>query len=477
MAFCSRLFETKRGVFVDQVPIGVAAILPDGRMLSNDYGGKWMVGRPGGSTESSTEGSLSDSLAISPSGKRFVTVERGSLIVREIDPLKEVTEIELGEVSPDPTVGFLADERVIAIVPGDCKTTRGRNKGGSRWQKTDCASRSWMVVEDDKLVKLRDAADVESIAFSSGGNRAIVQRPDGTRAVIELPGGNEVVKLPGRAGDAEDDHGFEPMALDRSGERAAYLDDKGVVVVELAGATFTAIARVDEATPRDLVFAPDGKTLYLSTNERVVALREGAPERAIAMPKYEVKPPEGFSAFGVKCASGDEPEETGSDELCRARQHGLGGSGVLFAQGWTMSLPDGHVKAFYNREEFAEVYVTAVDPSEFPEQDAAAWAKSIVASESWAGAEVDPKTSIKMRGARAFEFAEFWRSGCEPSDVYTSVLERDGLLYRVRIKVPSETDQKLVAQLLKTFVDEPFGTGDVGARAFATPPPSPDGPC
>ncbi|NUO50980.1 MAG: hypothetical protein HOV80_19165 [Polyangiaceae bacterium] len=472
VAFCSRLFETKHGAFEVNIPIGVAAILPDGRLLSNDYEGHWKVGTPNGAKKTSTDGSLSSIFAISPDGKRFATFEDDSIVVRELDPLKEVASIDVGEVSPEPIVGFFADERATAIVPGDCKTKRRRNKDGSEWRETKCASRSWMVVEGDKLVKLRDAADIESVAFAAAGNRAIVRRSGGARAVVALPGGETIVELPN---DARDEVG--PFALDRDGARVAYLDERGVVVQAIENKTLRELARVDGAMPSELVLAADGKTLYLADNSRMLVLREGEPERQVAVASYAATPPKGFAPFRAQCPNDGEPPNTGDDDLCRARQRAFGESGSLVDEGRSMLLPEGHLRAFLDKENFIEVYVTAVDAAEYPEKDDKAWAKSIVSASVWSGSEKGVEKTIKMRGSRAFDYAEFWRGGCDPKDIYVSAFERDGLLYRVRIEVPPEHPQKELTPLFKAFVDEPFGSGDVSAHAFVKPPRAPDGPC
>ncbi|NUO50362.1 MAG: hypothetical protein HOV80_16020, partial [Polyangiaceae bacterium] len=475
VAFCTRMFDAKNGTFAGVLPIGVEAFVPGGRVVSNDYAGHWQLGRPDGPAESSVPGSTTQTFALSPGGRLMATVEGNSIVMRTLDPLKEVADIDIGQVWPEPMLGFLADGRAIALVPRKCVTKRGKDKHRS-WTKTECGSKSLMVVEGGKLVELRDASDLLSIAFAAGGTRAVIANRDGERAVIQLPGGETVAKLPSLVTDPED-YEIPPMALDTGGKRVAFVDEGSVVVAALEGSTVKELARMDGADPTGLVFSPDATTLFVGRNDRMIALREGEPERPIAMPRYDVTAPVGFEVFHARCPMDGEPEETGNDDLCRERQRLGADGGGLFIEGTEMMLPEGHVKAFIDRKSYIDVFVTAVDAAEYPEKNDTAWAQSIVKASVWSGSETGVLKTIKMRGSRAFDYAEFWRDGCDPKDIYVSVFERGGLLYRVRIEVPPEHPQKEVTPLIKSFVDEPFGSHDLAAHAFAKPPPAPDGPC
>ena len=75
LAFCGRRFDAQSGAFIDTQSINVGALLAGGRVLSNDYGEQgWTVATRGGKPTSSAAGSYSESLAISPAGKRFIAL-------------------------------------------------------------------------------------------------------------------------------------------------------------------------------------------------------------------------------------------------------------------------------------------------------------------------------------------------------------------------------------------------------------------
>jgi hypothetical protein len=250
-----------------------------------------------------------------------------------------------------------------------------------------------------------------------------------------------------------------------------------VVIFSIAGGSAREVTRVARAEPDALVFAPDGAALYLATRDRVLAWREGATERLIPVPRYEATPPKGFLAARASCKPRGDEAPVVDDDRCRAEQLGLRDGGLLsLGEDHEMMMPEGHVKAFVAKDEFMEVYVTAHDASAYGGLDGKAWAERAIHADPM-GDVYGARDSLRMRGERSFYYSQFRREGCDPVDAYVHVVEREGLLYFVRIEVPPDYPQKKLAPLFRAFVDEPFGSDAKEARALEKPPGKPEGPC
>jgi hypothetical protein len=419
-----------------------------------------------GNIRGSVPGIHTEQVVISPHGDRFVSVEREEVVVRAFDPLREIARAKIERSDRPLSIGFLSDGPAVVFSGSDCKVGAGN-------QQSSCAKHQINAIESSGLVPLRDMSNVHAIAFAQGGNRALMVDTVGRRSLIDLPSGTEVMKF-------ESVRSMESpvsMAIDENGSHVMIGDDD-IVVYALRPKEVHQVARLKGATAEQAVFGPEGRSLYLSGTPGVVVLREGVGERDQPIPRYDATPPAGFRQVPVACAVSEGDNSKMTDELCRSRQAQLGVIGTLnYSGGGSRVLPDGHVRSFTKGNGEFEVFVTATDPAEFPNPDDVAWSKQIVASDTWGQAEPGVKDSIRFNGKRAFEYAEFWRHGCDPRDIHVRVIERDGFLYKVRLEVPPGTPQKQLVPLFEAFFNKPFEGPSKVAHAFQKPPKMFPGPC
>ena len=130
----------------------------------------------------------------------------------------------------------------------------------------------------------------------------------------------------------------------------------------------------------------------------------------------------------------------------------------------------------------AEVIITASEADDLGKSEAPVeqWTARVLARASESGEpaseHVRSLRAWQTPDGRAFEFALFYRGGCDPFDRYVRYAERGKYLYRIEITVPAGAGQREIEPLLETFFDRTTGP-PAKPRIFAAAPNVSDGPC
>lgn len=443
-SFCQARFDVAHGTYLGATNLGLALVLADGRSLRNDFQSDGPVLGPpldGGTRDVVLPGAELVQAAVSPDGSQVVTLEGGepaAIAVRSMPSLAAEQRVAADAL----LVAFTRDRRAIALATSGSETGVFEVTGG-------------------RLVSLGPRFEgVADMAVSARGDRAALTRTDGTREIVTLPGGDRVASLPPVDPQQLD---ASALALDPTGEVVAYAEPDGLFIAEVADGKAVVVHR-DPALPRssktrlDLVFAPDSTTLFARSYGWVVAFRhnEFVPPRPA--PAYAIDLPRGFRDASIR----DDGEYSFSD----------------FARDERVA-PVGLIRAVRSADETIDVVAAALDPGEFPDSARASiedWARLVMDRYDGDGAAIASVKTWSDALGRNLEYVRYQRDGCDPSDQYVRMSERDGNLYRIVVEVPPGLAPKRVAPHLHAFFDVPFGEPK-DRRTVATAPQWDGSPC
>jgi len=455
---CSQHYSAD-GLFLGRVEIGAFALLGSDRLLRGSYSGRGLVLGPLDSEDGAvaTERGFIERAVVNATSTRVVTVVReapgsATVEVRELPSLKRVDSAAVhlhGVVS----VGLLADGSAMVASDDGC-VIFDKQCGRDKCASTTCTGRSVKRLSGGALMPMGAFDGVESFTTSADGTKAVVNRAGGARTLVSLPGGTVELALPNANGSAV-------VGLDRSASRIAFQDGGDLVVGALEFGSLKELHREPSATEsEDLVFSPDGRTLYAGNARRVVVLRENEPAHRPLTAEYEPKLPADFQPSRIEVEEGIKLER-------------------VIANGEMVSetaLSPSTIARYRSHE--VEVNVEADDPRELGRAtgDLARWTERALNRDALTRDHVSSLRAWQGASGRSLEYAHFIREGCDPQDVYVRLEERAGTLYVVRVSVPPGWSKQKVAPILEAFFDGPLGRPEE-KRVFAKAPSPMTGPC
>jgi hypothetical protein len=373
---------------------------------------------PAARSQSSLSFGDSRIVAVSPDHTRVVSLEEGTVFVRELPSLREIERTSLGsEHNPDAALGFLSDGRPIALVTTNCAMENCIGPGGKKLhgcRRTLCADPVLMVIDHGAAIPLAPSLDnLVRAAFTPTGDLALVVRKGGAVAVVALPSGQEIATVPWPA-DAD----TSALALSPAGDRAALAANGAVTVFARSGSAFTPVFTARRRFTRSLTFSADGRTLF--TGDDLTAYREGATPRVLLDPVLAVTPP----------------------------------------PGWVLMAPGGAVARYRDAKHSANVMVSATDADEYdPTGDAESWARRVAS-------RIEPYTSfddtadgptLLAWGAPGARAAYIRYSDDSGGRHHVRIQERDERLWVVSLETLPGLSAKRLAAWRRAFMDAPFG--------------------
>ena len=443
---CGARFSVDRGRSLGPAPLGVIALLGEGRALVLDYAEVGLAVVDGDAQKLARVAGAIVTAATSADGSRVVSLEKGPqgarlVIVRELPSLKEIRRTSIG---PGPTVdvmvGFLGDGREIALarrdcVPEDCTDPEVKKRHPqASCTRFACADAALLVLDEGRPRPLAPSlTKLRAVALGARGDVAAIVREGGRTSVVALPSGAEIAPLP--------DEYPEPsaIAVSPSGDRVAVGVDGKLVIHAQSGAGFVLTHTMTRAFTHSLAFSADGRTLF--AGDHLAVLREGAAARALPDLPWEVTPPPGFVRYALK--GGEMVAPTDPSDVWPAPPH---------------------VIAMYREADHEGIAVASqIDPDELdPAGDARTWARR-------AAARLFPMIAFDLAnkgesridawgepGARAAEI-RFGSDDGDPEDNVYRLQEKGGGVYLVQVKGPPALPKKLRARWWRAFVEAPLG--------------------
>jgi len=421
-------------------------------------------------------------LARSPDATLALTYLGGSRTVAllALPSLSRRDAIALPESLVNPDIGFLADGTPLVLAEQRCREmpmvrASCPEPGGCVEAALRC-DRIVARLEGGSFVPIANApSELTGLVVARGGTRAVIIRADGTRALVDLPSWREIVALPPLEPSPvgywplwrfEDGTNYpdahvhyydraQVTAVSDDGRRVAFVTDptNDLVIAEVTERGLVELDRRPARNAKTLVFSPDGRSLLVTIRgHTVVVLREGARHPPRPNLDYEPDPPRGFRSVLAT----------------NARGYGM----------WR-SVPGVPLDQFQFSEsdlpDFKLVLVSSLDAAELgpPSLPLETWAARAV--ERIEHQDVAQTVSWRTARGRVVEYVRFIR-GCLDIDLYSRIEERDGVVYRVELRVPATTSREEVARYLEAFVDQPLGK-PARPRPLPTVPPSSNQPC
>jgi hypothetical protein len=284
--------------------------------------------------------------------------------------------------------------------------------------------------------------------------------------------------VPGMPCDPHQDDCSFPIALGPDGDRLAFADARAVHIVELRDGALLPLHDQPLALGDGGIAFLDRKTVFAWSNNGVHAIREGAVDRSRAW-LANVPVPRGFRAGQFREEGGvREVSVLGFDSETELAHLGLVARFRKDQSDVTIRTKSKHGKLATRAHHLSQVdaWFYAGDPTEFDQTDIDDFSTA-VRQRYAGGAKV--LRAWDDHGSRSVELVEFRREGCEYSDRYSRVFERDGILYRVVLSVDPGTSTGDIP--FEAVFDAPFkgeGAGASGPKRIAVvPPPWPHGPC
>ncbi|APR83008.1 Hypothetical protein A7982_08357 [Minicystis rosea] len=451
VASCGTRFDVERGRFLGTAPFGLLALLEGDRAIVDEFGeGGLTLVSPGGNTVRDA-GGRPLSIAIAGDEKRVVSLEKSNdgerlVVVRALPSLARESATSLGRGPAEGSVGLLADGRVVVHASHPCieAACEGDAAKDASCKQMKCSGHGLFVIDRGAVTPL--VAGVRAAGFGARGDVAAIVRDDGSAALIALPDGRVLAPLPPVGMDDVDE-----VAVSAAGDRVAIGSFKKLSVLAKSGAGFVEVLATTDARVQMLRFSADGRMLF--TGHNLAAYREGAEPRALPVPAYDMKLPEGF----VKAARKDD-------------------AWMLPNEG-ERAVGEGDLAMFVDPKMGAEVVVSAIDADELdPSGDAETWGKRVATRLLSPHVALDTAAALKKVGFVAWgepghrSLELHWMShGCEDVDSYERVSEKGGAVVRVHIQVYGEMTAKKIAPWLDAFFDDPLGKSPARAGHARAP--------